>query len=247
MYEAVEDGLPFLVAGEIVVGDEKTPQALGEVGAHNIFYVVGGAGPRHAALHVDDRAERALVGAAAPGVEARHPAHRAPRFVGSNQRSRRTLDCRQIIHEIVERFEAPGQGIAQHLIETSFRFAGEQRRAERLGPIEIRICTVQHADDAGDVEAADGDLDAALTQRPRDVESAGKLVLIALRPASRCRRRILDHGSNAIGTNAGVGLVEGVHVDFDVVAQSAALGAVFGKAVERGERIRRNRGAEPSP
>ena len=67
--QPVEDRLPILVAGEIVVGDEEAVDALGEIGAHDRFDVVGAAVARFAALHVDDGAERALERAAAPGVE----------------------------------------------------------------------------------------------------------------------------------------------------------------------------------
>ena len=39
--EAVEDRLPFLVAGEIVVGDEERVDALRPVDAHELLDVVG--------------------------------------------------------------------------------------------------------------------------------------------------------------------------------------------------------------
>ena len=68
--DAVEDRLPVLVAGEIVVGDEEAVDALREIGAHDALDVVGAAAARFAALHVDDGAERALERAAAAGVEA---------------------------------------------------------------------------------------------------------------------------------------------------------------------------------
>ena len=70
--QAVEDRLPVLVAGEIVVGDEEVVDAVGEIGAHDALDVVGAAIAGLAALHVDDGAERALERAAAAGVEARH-------------------------------------------------------------------------------------------------------------------------------------------------------------------------------
>ena len=68
--EAVEDRLPVLVAREVVVGDEVAHDALGDVGADQALDIVGGAEARLAPLHVDDGAEAALEGAAAPGVEA---------------------------------------------------------------------------------------------------------------------------------------------------------------------------------
>ena len=68
--EPVEDRLPFLVAREIVVGDEEARDALRPVVAHDLLDVVGRAEARLAALHVDDRAERALERTAAAGIEA---------------------------------------------------------------------------------------------------------------------------------------------------------------------------------
>ena len=58
--DAVEDRLPVLVAGEIVVGDEEPVEAVAECCAEQVLDVVGRAAARLAALHVDDGAERAL-------------------------------------------------------------------------------------------------------------------------------------------------------------------------------------------
>ena len=75
--QAVEDRLPFPVAREIVVGDEELVDALRPVEPHQMLDVVRRAVARLAALHVDDGAERALIGAAAAGVEAGAEAERA--------------------------------------------------------------------------------------------------------------------------------------------------------------------------
>src|SRR6266571_4632018 len=69
--QAIEDRFPLLVAREIVVGDEEFVDALPPVEAHEMLHVVGRAVARLAALHVDDRAERALVRAAAARIETR--------------------------------------------------------------------------------------------------------------------------------------------------------------------------------
>src|SRR2546427_6886219 len=69
--QAIEDRLPLLVAREIVVGDEEFVYALLPVEPHEMLDVVGRAVARLAALHIDDRAERALVRTAAARVEAR--------------------------------------------------------------------------------------------------------------------------------------------------------------------------------
>ena len=89
------------------------------------------------------------------------------------------------------------------------------------------------------------DLDAALAQRPREVERARELVRLHADQHHHAGAGVLDHARQACRTDAGVGLVEGVDVDLDVVAEHVPLGAVAGEAVERGERIRRNRRAKP--
>ena len=77
MDQAVEDRLPILVAGEIVVGDEEFRDALGPVGAHQRLDVIRRAIARLAALDVDDGAERALIRTAATGIERGRQAERA--------------------------------------------------------------------------------------------------------------------------------------------------------------------------
>jgi hypothetical protein len=46
---------------------------------------------------------------------------------------------------------------------------------------------------------------------------------------------LFDHRCHALGADAGVGFVEGVNLDVDVVTEDVTLGAVLGQAVERGE------------
>ena len=72
--DAVEDDLPILVAGEIVVGDEEAVDALRPVLAQDLLDIIRRAAPRLAPLHIDDGAEGALERAAAAGIEARHVA-----------------------------------------------------------------------------------------------------------------------------------------------------------------------------
>src|SRR6516165_9489510 len=115
--QPIEDRFPLLVASEIVVGDEEAAQTLRVVNAHEFFNVIGRAATRFPALHVDDGAKRALVRAAATGIEAGGAADRAPYAVGSQQRDRRAPERRQVGHEIVERLQAASCGIAEHLIE----------------------------------------------------------------------------------------------------------------------------------
>src|SRR5215471_19701374 len=63
--EAVEDRLPFSVPREVVIGDEEFMDALRPIEPYEMLDVIGRAEARLAALHVDDGAERALIGTAA--------------------------------------------------------------------------------------------------------------------------------------------------------------------------------------
>jgi hypothetical protein len=87
------------------------------------------------------------------------------------------------------------------------------------------------------VEAAEADLDAALAQRARDVEGTGKLVRLYADQHDHAGAGRFDQRRDAVGADARVGLVEGVDVDVDVLAQALALRAVAGKPVQRGERV----------
>src|SRR5262249_6269867 len=71
MDHSVEQRFPMAIAGEIVVGDKKPLDPLRVVLAYRSFEIVGGAEPAFPPLYVDDRAERALVGATAPEIKAR--------------------------------------------------------------------------------------------------------------------------------------------------------------------------------
>ena len=83
------------------------------------------------------------------------PAVRRTRSRGK-ERDRRAFDARQIVHEIVERLELPGGGVAQHLVQPAFGFAGEERNAHRLRR-DRRSASLPSSmrDHARDMKAAD--------------------------------------------------------------------------------------------
>ena len=92
------------------------------------------------------------------------------------------------------------------------------------------------------------DRDARGAQRPGDVDGARKLVGLhadqADQPAAAARRgsaRMI-----ALGPDARVGLVPDRDPDLDVVAQHAPLGAVEREAVQRRQRVGRDRRAQPT-
>ncbi|SAL07553.1 hypothetical protein AWB78_08629 [Caballeronia calidae] len=66
--DAVEKDFPVVVAGEIIVRDEKPVDALRCVLADDLFEIVGGAKATLVPLHIDDGAKRALIRAATTEV-----------------------------------------------------------------------------------------------------------------------------------------------------------------------------------
>jgi hypothetical protein len=95
------------------------------------------------------------------------------------------------------------------------------------------------------MESAGCDRDAAFDQRIRDIESARKLVRLHAGQHHHAGAGGFDHPRELAGAYARIGFVERMDVDIDAVAEDAALGAVFGQSVKRGEGVRRNRGAQP--
>src|SRR6202044_3391965 len=100
--QAVEDRFPILVARKIIVGDEEFVDALRPIEAHQMLHVIGGTIARFAALHVDDRAERALVRTAAASVKTRAQPEGARNISLWKERHGRTLHSRQVLHEVVD-------------------------------------------------------------------------------------------------------------------------------------------------
>jgi hypothetical protein len=144
--QPIEDRLPILVAGEIVVGDEEFAKSLGVVRSNDFFDIVGRAAPGFPALHVDDGAERALVGAAPAGVEACGVPKRAADHVRGQYRTRDALYPRQVVHMVVEGPERADIGVLQHPFEPSFRLPAKSetpislaRRKSGSSPSSIEI------------------------------------------------------------------------------------------------------------
>ena len=136
---AVEQLFAHAVTGEVVVGDEEALDAEGVVLAHGMLQIVGRAHPALAPLHVDDRAERALVRAAPAEVEARHRADGPAHDLARNNRGGCALQRGQILHEVVDRCEPAVPGVAQHLVEPAvLGLAGKERDPEFLRGADLR-------------------------------------------------------------------------------------------------------------
>src|SRR6516225_1748157 len=143
--QTIEDRLPVLVAREVIVGDEEPINALGPVETYQPFDVVRAAIARFAALDIDDRAERALVRAAAAGIEARIVADR-PHHVGPwQERRRRAVYSREIVQEIVDRRQPARGCISQYGVQAALlRLAGEDGNPHVPAGVEADRMTVEH-------------------------------------------------------------------------------------------------------
>ena len=245
--QAVEDRLPFLVAREIVVGDEEFVDALRPVHPHQPLHVVGGTEARFAALHVDDGAERALIGAAAARIETRAEADRVRDILLRQERHRHAFDAGQVLHEIVERCELARRRIAQHRLEPAFGLAGKHGNAHFATGVEPDRVTVQHGQASRDMEAAHGDRQSGVAERPGDVERAR--ILVGLNADQRdhseiaVRAKFRQKGGNV---DPRIGLVDRHDVDGDFGPEHPAIRTVGGDAIERGERIRRDHRSPPA-
>ena len=245
--QAVEDLLPQPVAREIVVGDEELGDALRPVLAHHLLDVVGRAVTRLAALHVDDRAERALERAAAPGVEAGVGAGGALDVFARQEGDRRAADIGKIIHVIVLRLEPAGGGVLQQQVEPPFGLAGHDRDAQIARTIKVHGLAVQHRQAAGGVEAAEHYRDARLPERPRDVERARILVGLHAHQSQHPElAAALEAPDQLRDVHAGIGLVDHLDVELDVRSEHLPLRAIDREPVDRGERIGRDQRPPPA-
>ena len=174
--EPVEDRLPVLVAGEIVVGDEEARDPLRGVGAHDAFDVVRRAIARLAPLHVDDGAEAALERAAAAGVEARIMAGDAGDHLARQDRIGRRRHVRQIVHIVVDRLRRSGRHVAQEDIHAAFGFARIERDAEVERLLQVRRQLGKHGEAPADVKATDRHPNAGGAELAREIERARELV-----------------------------------------------------------------------
>jgi hypothetical protein len=96
------------------------------------------------------------------------------------------------------------------------------------------------------VEAADADRQTGRKEGAREVDSAGKLVgLNANQRDQRLATAPFDVADDPVRPHPPVRLVIGREADFHVGPKDVALPRVFREPVQAGERVRRDRGADP--
>ena len=243
----VEQRFPVAVAGEIVVGDEEALDALRDIRADDGFQIVRRAETALAPLHVYDGAERALIGTAASEIDAGQRTRRAAHVLLRQDRRRLALQRRQVVHEVVQRRQRRGPGIADHAVEPAFLgLAGEEGDAERLRFAQFRGHIRQHRKTARHMKTADGDREACLQEWAGQVHRARELVALHAHQRNQHPAAGADNLANdAIRTDAPIRLVIGVETNLDARAQHGAALRILTQRIETGQRVRRNGRPEP--
>src|SRR3954468_8386400 len=91
-----------MVSRKVVIRDEKPVDALRPVEAHKALHIVCRTIARFTALHVDDRAEGALVRAPTACVKTRTDPDRTADMALRKEGHRRSLHRRQVLREVVK-------------------------------------------------------------------------------------------------------------------------------------------------
>src|SRR6185312_13108833 len=126
MNKAVEQQFPIAIPREIIIRYEEAFDALRMILANDLFEIVGRTKPALAPLHIDDGAERALIWAASPEIDAGERSRGPPHVLSRQERRRLAGQRRQLVHVIVQRLELSIPRILQNFIKPPFlAFAGE--------------------------------------------------------------------------------------------------------------------------
>src|SRR5512147_2830747 len=111
--------------------------------------------------------------------------------------------------------------VAQQQVEPSLlRLAGEKGDAEILSLTDFRRQLRQHGKAAGNMKAADADLDAGRAQRAGDVHRPRKLVRLNADQADQAVPAVVAYLPDDLARiDPRVGFVIGAQADLDIVAQ----------------------------
>src|SRR5258708_9898182 len=201
---------------------------------------------RFAALYVDDGAKRALVGAAAAGVETSAGAKRALDISLREERHRHALHARQVFHVIVYRREASRGHVSNYRFETLLGFTSEYSDTHVPANVEIHCAAIQHRQASRYMKASDGHSNPSCPERTGDVEGAGILIRlnadkgntpeIVVASAARQERRDVD---------ACIRLVDDLDININVWPEHPPFGAFGCNAVHSRQRIRVQHCATP--
>ena len=243
--QPVEDRLPVLVAGEIVVGDEKARDALRGVRTHDALNVIRRAVARLSPLHVDDGAKAALERASPSRVEARVMTGDAGDDLAGQDRKRGRLHAGHVVQIIVDRLRRPCVDVFEQVANAPLALAGIENGAELLGDADVLRQLRQHGNAAADVEPTDHDGQPGGAKLPRQIDGARKLVRLHADEADEAGARRLDPIDDAANVDDRVALVEGFDLDLDVGAERVVPRAVGKEAMHARKTVRRDGRADP--
>ena len=231
-YDPVEDRLPVLVTGEVVVRDEELLHPFGVVETNDALDIICGPEPGFSTVDVDDRAEAALERTTAPSVETRPRGHAAASRGFGNDGTDGTRQVREGRQNIVYGRQGPSMGIPDHAFEMFLRLAGKDRDPQLQGLHDLRGHAGQHGEAAAHVEAAYAHGHPRRSKGASKVDSPRKLVGLHAdqrnQPFATCRADLPD---DPLWLDSAVGFVESRDDDIHLVAEHPTFSAVEGEAV----------------
>ena len=238
--DRLENFSPLLVAGKVVVRKEV------EADARFFVVLLDGIGDRFrvahahlAALHIDDRAEAATEGTAAPAVDgAKLFVCKALQVLFVDHGDRRGMQIRRRVQVVVHRLQLVEQGIAQEVFPVFFHLAAHNGNAEVQDFLDVGRRGVEKGEGAADVKAANDDRQSRVAKLAGQIDRAGILVGLY---AGETDDGFPAGPFAASDYLANVDFLDGLIQEFDteiqVFSQRLATLQVFGKAIQAGHRI----------
>ena len=245
--DSIVDRFPIAVAGKVVVGDEEAVNSLRQVKADDLLDVVRCSFARFATLHVDDRTERTLKGTATPRIEARDLADCAANDVAREKWRDRPFERRQVVDEVVNRFQPLGRRVQDEIVKVPLGLAGKQAGAHVERLLKVGHDLWKHREHAGHVETTDHHWNAGCTKRAGDIECSRILVGLHTDKSDKSEVSVAaEIGEDLVNIQALIGFIDGRDGNFNVVSKHVALRGIDRDCIDRGERVRRHHIAIPA-
>src|SRR5215469_4337186 len=135
----------------------------------------------------------------------------------------------------------------QYHVEPAFCLAREHGNTHLPAIVQVNRAPVQHRQTSRHVKTADGNRNARLSERPRDVEGAGILVGLNADQCDKAEGVMAPKACyNCLNIDTCVGFVDRFNVDCDIGAKDLSLSAITSDTVECRERVRWNHRAPPA-
>jgi len=163
------------------------------------------------------------------------------------ERHRRALHARQVLHEVVDRRKlAPGR-VLQYPVEPALGFSGKHGDPQVSARIEIDRAPIEHREASRHMKASHDDGYSGVSERPRDIEGTGVLVRLNADEPNKTEIAVRSQaGEESWRVHSRIGLVNHRDVDGDVPPEHLPLGAIRRDAVNGSERIGWDHRAPPA-